>query len=71
MNTQNTLEKNSQAPDLNKAIRKRFTQVIVQTFLHGRDPVHLSRHAELAYGLAADGILCGYAGGQRHFDAAF
>ena len=35
MNTQNTLEKNSQTPDLNKAIRKRFTQVIVQALLMG------------------------------------
>jgi protein-S-isoprenylcysteine O-methyltransferase Ste14 len=35
MNAHNTLEKTNQAPDLNKAIRKRFIQVIVQTLLMG------------------------------------
>ena len=34
MNT-HTLENNNQTPDLSKAIRKRFTQVIVQTLLMG------------------------------------
>jgi len=35
MNSQNTLEKNNKVPELNAAIRKRFTQVIVQTLLMG------------------------------------
>ena len=35
MNSQNTLEKNNKVPELNAAIRKRFTQVTVQTLLMG------------------------------------
>jgi protein-S-isoprenylcysteine O-methyltransferase Ste14 len=35
MNTHNTLEESNRSPELNKSIRKRFTQVIVQTLLMG------------------------------------